>query len=294
MQTAIQRIQQWIAAGDVNEFLRLDRLNLRELPPLPAEVQRLDCSANRLRELPALPAGLKRLVCSGNRLTGLPNPLPAGLERLYCSHNNLTGLPDLPLTLKELLCTNNKLVVLPNLPPGLETLNCSNNKLTVLPKLHEGLDDLDCFRNLLTTLPKLPESLTSIRCVNNPFKSLPPLPAGVRIVGTYNLKREELQQQALAREVKARETISEPLSEYVRERWIPQLYAPPTGKLYRRHAGRAFTSGLIRDEPVLVLPPRVSERIRTFVPVFTLADAAYLVAGAAAGIPVIPVTLDDF
>lgn len=122
MEIAQQRIRDW-THGTV---LNLCGLELTELPPLPAGLQRLYCYNNRLTTLPELPAELERLWCFNNQLTILPN-LPAGLQVLGCSNNNLTTLPELPDGLRELYCQGNHLRVLPTLPVGLRRLDDSNN-----------------------------------------------------------------------------------------------------------------------------------------------------------------------
>jgi Leucine-rich repeat (LRR) protein len=62
-----------------------------------------DCAVNQLKELPPLPAVLERLDCVANHLRYLPS-LPEGLSFLYCHENPLEILPELPLSLSYLMC----------------------------------------------------------------------------------------------------------------------------------------------------------------------------------------------
>jgi len=184
-QEAINRINEWIKAGDVNKLLNLSFLNLTSLPPLPNTLQKLYCHNNKLTSLPHLPNSLQELVCSYNKLTSLP-PLPNTLQKLYCSNNQLTSLPNLPKGLQTLSCYNNQLTSLPDLPNNLQKLYCHNNKLTSLPHLPNSLQKLICGSNQLTSLPDLPNSLQTLSCYNNQLTSLPPLPNSLQVLHCVN------------------------------------------------------------------------------------------------------------
>lgn len=62
---AQERINIWIAAGDVDAQLYLSGLELTELPELPQTLRNLDCSINRLTNLQDLP-NCTSLNCSEN------------------------------------------------------------------------------------------------------------------------------------------------------------------------------------------------------------------------------------
>jgi hypothetical protein len=111
MQEAIDRINTWIALNDDNALLDLSQLGLTELPPIPHNCRKLDCSHNELTSLPDLPS------CT----------------TLSCDYNKLTSLPDLP-SCRQLWCHNNGLTHLPQLY-NCEFINCDNNNLTFFPKL---------------------------------------------------------------------------------------------------------------------------------------------------------------
>jgi Leucine-rich repeat (LRR) protein len=135
------------------EQLNLSGLSLKELPPLPANLEYLRCECNRLTTLPDLPANLQILTCGNNALTTLPK-LPGGVYYLQCERNNLTELPSLPSVLHKLYCSENLLTHLPPLPKTLDTLNCAYNKLEILPNLPNTLKHLNCKNNQLITIPE--------------------------------------------------------------------------------------------------------------------------------------------
>ena len=108
-----------------------NRTDLTYLPPLPENLEELDCSGcTGLVSLPdPLPEDLKKLNCSDcTGLTFLPDSLPGGLEELDCSGcTSIVLLPDpLPGGLEELDCSDcTSLMYLPDpLPDSLVNLNC--------------------------------------------------------------------------------------------------------------------------------------------------------------------------
>jgi Leucine-rich repeat (LRR) protein len=82
MEIALERITR---LGD-GLLLKLSKLGLTELPPLPPTLMYLYCYKNALTSLQPLPPTLEFLSCSDNAITELP-PLPSTLKYLYC-HNN--------------------------------------------------------------------------------------------------------------------------------------------------------------------------------------------------------------
>ncbi len=93
MEEAITRINNWIALNDPGKILNLAHLNLKQLPPIPLNCERLFCDNNQLTSLPQLP-NCVILACHYNKLTSLPE-LPKCRD-IYCYHNQLTYLPQLP------------------------------------------------------------------------------------------------------------------------------------------------------------------------------------------------------
>jgi Leucine-rich repeat (LRR) protein len=143
---AQQIIDTWVNEGDTDIVLSLKRLDLSELPPLPKNVIKLDCSENKLTSLPELPLVME----------------------LNCSDNKLKTLPDLP-RVRVLNCILNKLTTLPELP-SIRELHCSYNNLTTLPEL-PSVTELHCDDNKITSLPDLP-LITKISCEHNPLPSI--------------------------------------------------------------------------------------------------------------------------
>jgi len=140
---AQRRIDNWVARGNVNSKLHINRLKLTSLPPLPENLKFLWCEGNNLTELPDLPDSLIELFCDDNKLTSLPPTLPADLDTLACMNNELTSIPTLPKKLRGLSCSNNKLKRLPELPMSLLYLDCETNKLPKEYSRDPGIGDED-------------------------------------------------------------------------------------------------------------------------------------------------------
>ena len=187
---AIMHIKEWLAnkSHQHKAMLKLNNLNLTELPPLPEQLRLLDASDNWLRNLnsAALPKHLTYLCVANNCLSKLPT-LPAKLERLFVDNNVLTSLPVvLP---KNLLCLNaadNQIAFLPPLPNRLNYLNVNNNQLVSLPKLPSSLIHLFADDNLIYRLPEyLPVTLKHISFFSNRLRHLPEalitLPSSCRV-----------------------------------------------------------------------------------------------------------------
>ena len=179
---AKQKIADWVSQDDPFLVLNLDNLRLIEIPPLPANLKRLNCCGSWFYSLPTLPKDLTYLDCSACfNITALPElpeslvyldiefcivsvlpRLPSGLVYLNCGFNRLIGLPELPKSLRSLICRVNKLRSLPDLPLGLERLNCSKTLVTILPKLPAGLQKLDFSPGNLLCAPNIPLTLTTL------------------------------------------------------------------------------------------------------------------------------------
>ncbi len=121
---------------------------LNILPPLPNNLQTLDCNFTNLAELPQLPASLTFLNCQANSLTFLPS-LPSGLQRLYCNSNLLQSLPALPNGLNYLSCSLNQIKNLPTLPSTLATLTI-DDAICCIPNIVAGLIIYDQNFNQIT------------------------------------------------------------------------------------------------------------------------------------------------
>jgi hypothetical protein len=139
------------SAGDLD----LSRLGLRQLPPLPADLCKLDCSANNLVEVQALPAGLKYFIGKHNPLSHLSG-LPSSLEYLEVSDCPLTALPPLPSNLRILDANWCALTSVPSAwPEGLLILSLDGNQIAAVPSLPTtpGLIRCRLNDNALTALP---------------------------------------------------------------------------------------------------------------------------------------------
>jgi hypothetical protein len=154
-------------------YVRVISNKIKELPPLPVSLTRLDCfGCTSLRRLPPLShcVGLKLLYCYDcTSLRELP-PLPMSLIQLHCAGcTSLRDLPHLPVGLTELYCFN--CTSLRELPPlshcvGFTRLHCYYcTSLRDLPPLPVSLIELNCsYCVSLRKLPPLPVSLTSLDC----------------------------------------------------------------------------------------------------------------------------------
>jgi hypothetical protein len=87
--TALRRIEEWIARGNVNAVLKLNNLQLTSISFfIPESVRHISLLNNKLTVLDGsvLPRGLKTLVCDKNYIVLLKN-LPEGLTELRCKFN---------------------------------------------------------------------------------------------------------------------------------------------------------------------------------------------------------------
>jgi Leucine-rich repeat (LRR) protein len=194
------------------------------LPPLPADLERLDISnayfqsptelpdglkslwirADQLPLLPApLPKGLIALRVEGS-LTKLPVPLPTGLRKLTVK-GGVTSFPDvLPESLEELKISGYGLLTirLPSIwPSGLKKLNISGNRLSDMPQLPSALIELDISRNHFLELPApLPATLQKLNAGQNRLISSPDvLPADLEELHLYANRLTEFPRNLPAR-----------------------------------------------------------------------------------------------
>ncbi|WP_220808204.1 NEL-type E3 ubiquitin ligase domain-containing protein [Noviherbaspirillum aridicola] len=176
---AVELIQEWFEDGGLESELSFEGLNLRELPPLPAGLRKLNVDGNPLNSLgAALPSSLTELHAAECGLTDLPE-LPGSLTWIELDSNQLEELPPLPHGLRWLGMTENRLSRLPDdltLPQALETLDLRGNQLDRLPNelaLPPSLETLNLSDNHLTALPWHGETRSGAHCVvivgGNPF-----------------------------------------------------------------------------------------------------------------------------
>ncbi len=89
----VSRIKAWLAS-DRNQELNLSGLGLTSLPPLPADLKKLNAANNLLSSLPEQLPPLLELNVRGNQLRRLPEELPtASLQMLNAVGNNLECVP---------------------------------------------------------------------------------------------------------------------------------------------------------------------------------------------------------
>ncbi|MGH1338134.1 MAG: DUF6892 domain-containing protein [Aureispira sp.] len=158
--------------------LHLNNLKIKELPPLPDNIQELSINWNS--RLLSLPKHLLHFNCFNADLSQLP-ALPLSLKELHCTHNQLTQLPDLPDGLITLDCSYNNIKALPRLPPALKNLTCSDNQLTTLPTFPSSIEMLDCSDNKITVIEKLPKTIKSFISCRNQLAIIPLVPKGTFI-----------------------------------------------------------------------------------------------------------------
>lgn len=140
MKIAIERIKKWEADG--NDWKVLDLSNLE------------------LEELPELPDNLIKLNCSRNRLTFFNTELPSELEYVDCSYNLMTAIPIMPINCRYIDCSHNRIETIPELPMVCEYFDCSHNRLSVLPVLPDSLIYINFLDNYMENTPD--ESILSL------------------------------------------------------------------------------------------------------------------------------------
>lgn len=106
MNTYEERLRLWKEKKDNDAILNLSGLGLEQLPHLPVEVSKLDCSKNKLKYIDngdneIIVSRLHFLNCSQNEIEALPD-FAGDLFYLDCSLNNMTEMPYIPETIQYL------------------------------------------------------------------------------------------------------------------------------------------------------------------------------------------------
>lgn len=172
--------------------LDISNRNLRELPDIPDNVVRLNCSGNYIRRIDKLPAGLKVLNCENNSLDSLDN-LPTGIEVLRAGFNylqkiDLSGYPNL----HSVSLSGNKFSSIPKLSASVRVLHMNFNNINIASGIDTPLLELELHNCNLTSIGKLPSSLAILKCDSNDLRSLPHLPDNLRVLSCSNNKLEFL------------------------------------------------------------------------------------------------------
>ena len=126
MDIVYQRINEWHAGGIDTEILDISNLDLNELPKLPSNLKRLNCSGNNLTVIPELPEELVYLNCSKNKIY-LIEEFPFNCKYIDCSYNVLNSLPEIPIDCVYLDISHNEFKRIPILPDTIEYLNYFDN-----------------------------------------------------------------------------------------------------------------------------------------------------------------------
>lgn len=142
MDVAKDRIDKWYADGMDDMILDLSNLGLSDLPNLPANLIKLNCSSNNLTILKDLPEGLQYLNCSRNQIY-LIEEFPFNCKYVDCSFNQLRTLPSLPIDCVYLNISHNQFDEIPSLPDTIEYINYFNNNIS-----DEVYDDLVLMPNI--------------------------------------------------------------------------------------------------------------------------------------------------
>lgn len=156
MEEARHQIDLWIAHGNPQKTLTIERLPITSLPPIPLTVRHLALRKLKITEVKWLPPSLATLditECPLKTLCSLPPtieslcigwcplsrlpPLPPRLLVLYCFNTEVSEIPEIPPMVVGLsLHTNPKLLSLPPIPPSVDWITIRNTNIRVLPPLH--------------------------------------------------------------------------------------------------------------------------------------------------------------
>jgi len=137
--TTQDTIDRWVKEGDPNVHLNLSYMDLTELPPIPHNVRKLDCSNNKLTKL-KIPDKITCVTCNNNQLIELI--IPNSCDMLKCDNNKLKELT-LPPNIRSLSCCSNQLTELV-IPDSIEIFYWWNNPIEYPPIdiLNESLYDI--------------------------------------------------------------------------------------------------------------------------------------------------------
>lgn len=212
---ALKRIRSWKKAKNPRKWLNLSYLDLTELPPLPSNVRRLNCSGNMIIDFTStkFPKGLRTLRCWNNELQTLKG-LPNLLLSIECHYNyELSSLDDIPDSVQYIDATGcENIEIIHKLPqnlerfvfwktkklkqidifsPKLEYISIGETRLDTLPNLPKSLKTLEICFSKITKIPILYEGLKNLYLFSNYINYLPPLPnslINLDISGNYDLE----------------------------------------------------------------------------------------------------------
>lgn len=164
---------------DSLEILKVNYLNLMQLPTLPPRLVRLEAQANLFQSLPDLPESLQYLDVSYNDLHNLVS-LPNQLTVLIAGFNHFHDLPQLSDSLLILRAQGNEINYLDGFPAQLREITLWNNRLDSIGVLPASLQSLNVSDNRLKRLPSIPDSVTTLFISYNNLQEFPVLPAGLQ------------------------------------------------------------------------------------------------------------------
>jgi E3 ubiquitin-protein ligase SspH2 len=215
IKAALKRIRCWKKKKNPRKWLNLSYLNLTELPPLPSNVRRLNCSGNMITDFTntKIPKGIKKLRCWRNELQTLKG-LPNSLLSIECHYNyDLVSIDDIPDSVEYIDTTGcysietidklprnlkvfifwktKKLKQISMFPHKLEYISIGETRLDKLPDLPKSLKSLTLCFSKVTKIPILYEGLEDLYLFSNYINYLPPLPnslINLDISGNYDLE----------------------------------------------------------------------------------------------------------
>ena len=199
-------VEEWIDEEDETEVLRFDRLDMKSLPTLPSNLQKLTIiNCKSLTALPnSLPDSLRHLVIIGTPIEILKN-IPQSLVKLHLNGTKIKSiiLPDNLISLDISHCDSVSLynmgdalhqitiydvgnMRIPRLPESLRYLEINKTNLNEIDYYPNRIEYLDISNTDISYIKALPFKLEELHVNDTRISRLPPLPTALKVLNCPN------------------------------------------------------------------------------------------------------------
>ena len=193
-----------IVEFDGSKFINLQELCLNNNKicdfKFPPNCVSLDISYNDLKEIPPFPKFLERIDCCGNELEEiLPNE---NLKEIDFSANSFDDFPEFPNGVTSIDGSKNPITEIEKLPHELENFKMRDCKISkIICELPFNLIMLDLHDNILTEMPDLPLMIEEVDLSDNRINDLKTIPFGVKILDMSDNCLTEIPEEIKKRDI---------------------------------------------------------------------------------------------
>jgi E3 ubiquitin-protein ligase SspH2 len=199
-------VEEWIDEEDDIEPIVFDRLDMKSLPTLPSNLQKLTIiNCKSLTALPnSLPPSLRHLVIIGTPIEILKN-IPQTLVKLYLESTKIKSviLPDNLISIHISKCDYASLynmgdslrqitihdvgnMRIPRLPESLRYLEINKTNINEIDYYPNRIEYLDIGSTDISYIKALPFNLQDLHINDTRISCLPPLPTALKVLNCPN------------------------------------------------------------------------------------------------------------